>query len=127
MGEQRMSDAHCAKFQSYGAHPAHLLWISAINRASSNVTEIDGVYAGMFKAALTHELSGNGVVRRCYNVADSSASDHWCYKKNSASGQVLKQGTTTCVPDGNGNCSFVRNTDVQNSEGGSAVSVSSKE
>merc|ERR1719238_585810 len=30
--EQRMSDAHVAKFKSYESHPAHLLWISSINR-----------------------------------------------------------------------------------------------
>jgi len=72
--EQRMSDAHAAKFKSYGDDPAHLLWISSINRATSNITQINTVYANLFKAQLTHQINENGVVRSCYNTQGSSSS-----------------------------------------------------
>merc|ERR1712176_1448434 len=74
MGEQRMSDAHAAKFKSYGSDPAHLLWVSSINRATSNITEIENVYGNLLKAQLTHQLNGNGVIRSCYNTEGSSSS-----------------------------------------------------
>jgi hypothetical protein len=69
--EQRMSDAHVTKFKSYGAHPAHVLEISSINRATSNITMINDVYANLFEAKQTYELNQDGVVRRCYNTAGS--------------------------------------------------------
>jgi len=72
--EQRMSDNHTAKFKSYGAHPAHVLEISSINRATSNITMIDDVYTNLFEAKLTHGINEGGVVRRCYNTAGSSSS-----------------------------------------------------
>jgi len=72
--EQRMSDAHVAKFKAYSAHPAHVLEPSSINRATSNITQIDEVYANLFEAKLTHELNEGGVVRRCYNTGGSSSS-----------------------------------------------------
>jgi len=71
--EQRMSDAHCNKFKLYTAHPAHVLEISSINRATSNITMVNDVYANLFEAKLTHELSANGVTRKCYNTGGSSS------------------------------------------------------
>jgi len=70
--EQRMSDDHVQKFKSYGAHPAHVLEISSINRATSNIATINDVYSNLFEATLTHEINDNGVVRRCYNTGGSS-------------------------------------------------------
>jgi hypothetical protein len=70
--EQRMSDDHVQKFKSYGPHPAHVLEISSINRATSNITMINDVYANLFDAKLTYEMNEGGVVRRCYNTAGSS-------------------------------------------------------
>jgi hypothetical protein len=70
--EQRMSDDHAKKFKSYGAHPAHVLEISSINRATSNITMITDVYTNLFEAKLTHEINSDGVVRRCYNTGGSS-------------------------------------------------------
>merc|ERR1712050_420718 len=72
--EQRMSDDHVVKFKSYGTHPAHVLEISSINRATSNITMIDDVYTNLFEAKLTHGINEGGVVRRCYNTAGSSSS-----------------------------------------------------
>jgi len=71
--EQRMSDDHVEKFKSYGAHPAHVLEISSINRATSNITMINDVYSNLFEAKLTHDISEGGVVRRCYNTGGSSS------------------------------------------------------
>jgi len=71
--EQRMSDDHVVKFKSYGAHPAHVLEISSINRATSNITMIDDVYTNLFEAKLTHEINEGGVIRRCYNTGGSSS------------------------------------------------------
>jgi len=71
--EQRMSDAHVQKFKAYGAHPAHVLEPSSINRATSNITQIEDVYANLFEAKLTHSLNEGGVVRRCYNTGGSSS------------------------------------------------------
>jgi hypothetical protein len=71
--EQRMSDDHCKKFKSYGSHPAHVLFPSSVNRATSNITTINDVYANTFEAKLTHEISEGGVSRRCYNTGDSSS------------------------------------------------------
>merc|ERR1711948_211444 len=72
--EQRMSDSHVQKFKSYGAHPAHVLEISSINRATSNITMINDVYANLFEAKQTYQINQNGVVRRCYNTGGSSSS-----------------------------------------------------
>lgn len=72
--EQRMSDDHCEKFLAYGSHPAHVLEISSINRATSNITEINDVYANIFQAKLTHQVQQNGIARHCYNTAGSSSS-----------------------------------------------------
>jgi len=71
--EQRMSDDHCTKFKSYGAHAAHILEISSINRATSNITMINDVYANLFEATSTHEINEDGVSRHCYNTGGSSA------------------------------------------------------
>merc|ERR1712039_637774 len=70
--EQRMSDDHVKKFKSYGAHPAHVLEISSINRATSNITMINDVYANLFEAKQTYEMSQSGVTRRCYNTGGES-------------------------------------------------------
>merc|ERR1711948_255380 len=72
--EQRMSDSHVQKFKSYGAHPAHVLEISSINRATSNITMINDVYANLFEAKQTYQINQGGVVRRCYNTGGSSSS-----------------------------------------------------
>jgi len=71
--EQRMSDDHVRKFTSYAAHPAHVLEIASINRATSNITEINDVYANLFEAKLTYEINEASVVRRCYNTGASSS------------------------------------------------------
>jgi len=71
--EQRMSDDHVLKFKSYGAHPAHVLEISSINRATSNISMISDVYANLFEAKLTHEINEGGVIRQCYNTGGSSS------------------------------------------------------
>merc|ERR1712137_661887 len=70
--EQRMSDSHVQKFKGYGSHPAHVLEISSINRATSNITMINDVYANLFEAKQTHEMSKSGVTRRCYNTGGES-------------------------------------------------------
>jgi hypothetical protein len=70
--EQRMSDEHCAKFRSYGSHPAHVMFPSSINRATSSIKSIENVYANQFEAKLTHEITEGGVSRRCYNTGGSS-------------------------------------------------------
>jgi hypothetical protein len=71
--EQRMSGDHCKKFKSYGSHPAHVLFPSSINRATSNITMINNVYASRFEAKLTHEINEHGISRRCYNTGGSSS------------------------------------------------------
>merc|ERR1711988_901982 len=71
--EQRMSDDHVKKFKSYGAHPAHVLEISSINRATSNITKINDVYANLFEAKLTHQINQDGAARSCYNTGGSSS------------------------------------------------------
>jgi len=70
--EQRMSDAHCEKFKAYQSHPAHALLISSINRATSDMDQIDDVYTNLFKAKSTQKIDGQGVVRRCYSFDTSS-------------------------------------------------------
>lgn len=70
--EQRMSDDHCKKFKSYQSHPAHVLFPSSINRATSDITKINDVYANQFEAKLTHQINQNGLSRRCYNTGGSS-------------------------------------------------------
>jgi hypothetical protein len=72
--EQRMSDAHVKKFAAYGEHQAHVLEISSINRATSNVSMIHDVYTNLFQAVLMQEINKDGVVRRCYDTSGSSAS-----------------------------------------------------
>jgi len=69
--EQRMSDAHCAKFKPYQSHPAHVLLISSINRATSDMSEIDNVYTNLFKAKTTHKIDGQKLQRRCYSFETS--------------------------------------------------------
>jgi hypothetical protein len=64
--EQRMSDAHCAKFKSYKSHPAHVLWISSVNRATSDMNKIDDVYTNLFKGKSTHKIDSKDVVRHCF-------------------------------------------------------------
>jgi hypothetical protein len=71
--EQRMSDTHVEKFKAYGQHPANILEISSINRATSNITMIDDVYTNLFEAKLMYEFNKDGVVRRCYNTGGSSS------------------------------------------------------
>jgi hypothetical protein len=67
-----MSDAHCKKFKSYGAHPAHVLEISSINRATSDITNINDVYMNLFEAKLAYQINQDGVARRCYKTGSSS-------------------------------------------------------
>jgi len=68
--EQRMSSAHCAKFKTYSTDEAHLLYISSVNRATSNMTMIDNVYTQLMKGASTHKVDEKDVVRRCYSFKD---------------------------------------------------------
>jgi hypothetical protein len=74
--EQRMSSAHCAKFKKYTSDEAHLLYISSINRATSNITVIDNVYTQLMKGTSTLKIDEQAgewdVVKRCYTF-DSSA------------------------------------------------------
>jgi hypothetical protein len=72
--EQRMKDEHCQKFKSYGSHPAHVMFPSSINRATSNITMINDVYVNLFEAKVTHEITQGDVTRRCYNTGGSSSS-----------------------------------------------------
>merc|ERR1712194_367257 len=65
--------AHVQKFKTYGAHPANVLEISSINRATSNITMINDVYANLFEAKLTHQVSKSGLVRHCYNTGGESS------------------------------------------------------
>merc|ERR1711879_205181 len=76
--EQRMSDAHVSKFSSSKCHPAHLLLISSINRAASDMSKIDDVYTNLFKASTTHHVTEDDVERRCYNL-DSSLDEDVCF------------------------------------------------
>jgi len=68
--EQRMSSAHCTKFKKYSADEAHLLYISSINRATSNITHIDNVYTQLMKGTSTHKVSTKDLDRRCYTFQD---------------------------------------------------------
>jgi len=70
--EQRMSDNHCDKFRSVGSHPAHVLLISSINRASSDIDAVDDVYTNLFKAKTTQALDSASVTRRCYSFATNT-------------------------------------------------------
>jgi len=70
--EQRMSDAHCEKFSLYQSHPAHVLLISSINRATSNIAQIEDVYTNLFQAKTTHTFDGEGVTKRCYSFDTST-------------------------------------------------------
>lgn len=70
--EQRMSSAHCAKFQKYTSDEAHLLYISSINRATSNITMIDNVYTQLMQGTPTIKIDEKDVAKRCYTF-DSSA------------------------------------------------------
>jgi len=70
--EQRMKDEHCEKFKSYASHPAHVLFPSSINRATSDISKINDVYVNEFEAKLTHEINQDGISRRCYNTGGSS-------------------------------------------------------
>jgi len=65
--EQRMSDAHCDKFKLYKSHPAHVLLISSVNRATSDMDKIDSVYINLFKGKSTLKIDGKDVVRHCYS------------------------------------------------------------
>jgi len=65
--EQRMSDAHCDKFKLYKSHPANVLLISSINRATSDMDKIDNVYTNAFKGKSTHKIDGKDVVRHCFS------------------------------------------------------------
>jgi hypothetical protein len=71
--EQRMSDDHCQKVKAYGDNAAHVLEISSINRAASNITMINDVYTNLFEAKLTHKIDQDGLARRCYNTGGSSS------------------------------------------------------
>jgi hypothetical protein len=73
--EQRMSSAHCDKFRSVGDHASKVLLISSINRAASDMSNIDDVHTNLFKAETTFKLDGD-VVRRCYSYA-TSVSSSW--------------------------------------------------
>jgi len=90
--EQRMSDDHCDKFRNVGSHPAHVLLISSINRASADIEAVDDVYTNLFKAKTTHTIDSD-VTRRCYSFATSnlqgppgglSLDEDVCFTKRSA-------------------------------------------
>merc|ERR1712113_751421 len=65
--EQRMSDAHCDKFRGVGSHPANVMLISSINRASADMDTIDDVYTNLFKGRTTQSITSGGIVRKCYS------------------------------------------------------------
>eukprot|EP01060_Flectonema_neradi_P039389 TRINITY_DN8660_c0_g2_i1.p1 TRINITY_DN8660_c0_g2~~TRINITY_DN8660_c0_g2_i1.p1 ORF type:complete len:388 (+),score=77.72 TRINITY_DN8660_c0_g2_i1:61-1224(+) len=46
----------------------------------------------------------------------------WCFLKYSAEGSVAKSGVTSCVLNGQGNCTYVADRDIQNSAGGRQIS-----
>lgn len=69
--EQRMSDAHVKKFKSYQAQEVPLLWISSINRATSDMDAIDNAYSSLMKASTTLSISDSSVTRKCYSWASS--------------------------------------------------------
>jgi hypothetical protein len=70
--EQRMSDAHCDKFRSYADHPAKVLLISSVNRAASDMDNVDDVHTQLFKAKTTLSVNDGSVIRKCYSYATSS-------------------------------------------------------
>jgi len=65
--EQRMSDAHCDKFRGYGDHPAKVLFISSVNRAASDMDNVDDVQTNLFKAKTTLTVNDGDVIRKCYS------------------------------------------------------------
>jgi hypothetical protein len=71
--EQRMSDAHCDKFRSYGDHPAKVLLISSVNRAASDMDNIDEVQTNLFKAKTTLSVNDGTVIRKCYSYDTDSS------------------------------------------------------
>jgi hypothetical protein len=70
--EQRMSDAHCDKFRSYADHPAKVMLISSINRAASDMDNIDDVHTNLFKAKTTLSVNDGDVIRKCYSYSSGS-------------------------------------------------------
>lgn len=72
--EQRMSHSHTQKFKSYGKHPANVLLISSINRATSDMSTIADVYGNLFKGTVTHKIDTATVKRQCFTFASSGLS-----------------------------------------------------
>jgi len=68
--EQRMSATRCAKYQQYSSHPAHVIFPTSVNRATSNITMIDEVYTQLFKFNPSTKIDQSDVTRRCYHNAD---------------------------------------------------------
>jgi len=73
--EARMSPEVAAKFRGYQSHPANVLWVASINRASSNMSAIEDVYINDFKALLSFQSNNNSVAKRCYKMSEQSATD----------------------------------------------------
>jgi len=69
--EQRMSDAHCEKFRAYPSHPAHVLLISSVNRATSDMDKIDS-FMNLVKGKSTHKVDTKEVVRHCFTYSGVS-------------------------------------------------------
>jgi len=71
--EQRMSDAHCDKFRGYGDHPAKVLLIASVNRAASDMDNVDDVQTNLFKAKTTLSVNDGKVIRKCYSYESDSS------------------------------------------------------
>jgi len=68
MMEQRMSPTYISKFKNKGSSPANVMLIASINRASSDIDQIDDVYSNMFMMPTSHTITGD-VSRKCYDTA----------------------------------------------------------
>lgn len=64
--EQRMAPARISEFKNKVSSAAPVMLIASINRATSDVDQIDNVYTNMFKMSTTHTITGD-VSRKCYD------------------------------------------------------------
>ena len=71
--EQRITPAAAAMFRGYAAPLTPILWVASINRASSNMSQIDEVYQNIFHATVTHEVVTEKTTRRCYKMSSERA------------------------------------------------------
>lgn len=73
--EQRLALGTAAKFCTYPPHPAHILWVASVNRASSDMSAIHQQYRELLQARVTHQVHTKEVQRRCYMMSEQNATE----------------------------------------------------